>query len=98
MQMRFEECKKLFDGDKVEELTASKSGLLWLFIRSINRKELLENFFASNKIELTETKVNKQFEELYYLLGIAKLRLFIKQNAKFILLLKNCKFPRSYIK
>ncbi len=87
MQMRFEECKKLFDGDKVEELTASKSGLLWLFIRSINRKELLENFFASNKIELTETKVNKQFEELYYLLlnddeGIAKLRLFIKQNAK----------------
>lgn len=62
--MKFEECKKLFDLDKIEELIRNESGVLWLFIRSINRKEFLERFCISNNIALVEKNVNKQFEEL----------------------------------
>ena len=85
--MKFEECKKLFDLDKIEELIRNESGVLWLFIRSINRKEFLERFCISNNIALVEKNVNKQFEELYYLLlrdieNFNKLRKFIKDNAK----------------
>ncbi len=85
--MKFNECKKLFEADKISELTGNESGLLWLFVRSINRKELLEKFFESYGIIPSAKTANHQFEELYYLLlkddnGVGKLTSFIKENAK----------------
>lgn len=64
----FNYWKKLHESDKLEEFSQDKTGLLWLKTKSIVRKELITSFLAIYKIELKETALSKQFEELFNIL------------------------------
>jgi hypothetical protein len=64
----FEYWKKCYDSDKLEEFNFNSSGLLWLKIKSILRKELIGDFLNKNQISLIAKKLNEQFVELYDLL------------------------------
>lgn len=61
----FDYWKKLHDGDKLEEFSSDKAGLLWLKIKSIVRKELIVAFAIEANLKFTESALSKQFEELY---------------------------------
>ncbi len=65
----FSHWKKLYENDDLEEFNFNQSGLLWLKIKSILRKEILADFLQSEKIVLLETSLNNQFIELYELLN-----------------------------
>ena len=86
MTKTFSEWKKLYDADKLDEFNFNSSGLLWLKIKSIVRKEIISDFLKSEKIKLNETSLNKQFVELYnvmsenLLLWHQKLDSFIKRK------------------
>lgn len=61
----FNYWKKLYESDKLEEFNFNNSGLLWLKIKSIVRKELLSDFLQKNQIKLTSKSLGNQFIELY---------------------------------
>lgn len=65
----FNYWKKLYDGDKLEEFNFNSLGLLWLKIKSIIRKELINDFLTNTNIELDEKTLSGQFIELYNLLS-----------------------------
>lgn len=65
----FSYWKREYEADKLDELSFSKSGLLWLKIKSITRKEILDDFLALNNITLSVKTLNNQFQELYNLLS-----------------------------
>jgi hypothetical protein len=64
----FNYWKKLHESEKLEEFSNDTIGLLWLKTKSIVRKELIAEFLKSNKINLKETALAKQFIELFDLL------------------------------
>jgi hypothetical protein len=64
----FKYWKNLHESEKLEEFSQDKTGLLWLKIKSIVRKDLMANFLTINKIELKETALTNQFVELFELL------------------------------
>ncbi len=66
----FEYWNKLFQSQKLEEFSQDKTGILWLKVKSIVRKEIIKKFLAINKIEIKETSLAKQFVELFNLLCI----------------------------
>jgi len=66
---KFEEWKMLFDKDVLEEFTTNLSGILWLKIKSIVRKEFLQDFIVLNKLNVKATKSTDIFKELYILLS-----------------------------
>lgn len=57
--------KKLYENEKLEEFNKNSTGLLWLKIKSIIRKELIVEFVEQNKLSLKETVSGKQFIELF---------------------------------
>lgn len=61
----FSYWKNLYEADRLEEFNFNLYGLLWLKIKSIIRKEILEDFIQSKNIMLKETTLNSQFVELY---------------------------------
>lgn len=61
--------KNLYDSDKLEEFNFSSLGLLWLKIKSIVRKELINDFLKNENIKLKETSLSARFVELYDLLS-----------------------------
>ena len=65
----FDYWKEKHDSERLEEFNSDPSGLLWLKVKSILRKEILANFVAKTKITLTETSLPKQFVELYNFLA-----------------------------
>jgi hypothetical protein len=64
----FAKWKKLYEDDELDEFNSNESGLLWLKIKSILRKELLDEFLLREKINLTETKLDEKFIKLYDLM------------------------------
>lgn len=64
----FSYWQNLYDSDKMEEFNFNPSGLLWLKIKSIKRKELIIDFLKIANIQLKENKLDKQFVEIYELL------------------------------
>lgn len=64
----FNYWKQQHESEKLGEFNTDASGLLWLKIKSIVRKELIAEFIKTTKIELHETSLNKQFAELYAIL------------------------------
>ena len=64
----FNYWKKLHESEKLEAFSQDKTGLLWLKIKSIARKELIAKFLKINEIELNETALAKQFVELFDIL------------------------------
>ncbi|MDR0941811.1 MAG: hypothetical protein LBM68_06245 [Bacteroidales bacterium] len=59
----------LHKNENLEEFNNDRIGLLWLKIKSIIRKELIEDFVLRNKISLKETALKQQFVELFVLLS-----------------------------
>lgn len=64
----FNYWKQLHETQKLEEFSSNKTGLLWLKVKSITRKELITEFIGQNNITLKETAIGKQFVELFELL------------------------------
>jgi hypothetical protein len=64
----FNYWKKLHESENLVEFNYDKTGLLWLKLKSIIRKELLAEFLKINSISLKETALAKQFVELFDLL------------------------------
>lgn len=64
----FNRWKKLHQTEQLEEFSNNITGLLWLKIKSIIRKEIIAEFTEKNKIQLKETALAKQFVELFELL------------------------------
>jgi hypothetical protein len=64
----FKHWKNLHQSEQLEEFSNNNTGLLWLKIKSIVRKELIAEFTERNKIQLYETALAKQFVELFELL------------------------------
>lgn len=69
MSQQFNYWKKLHDRDELEEFTTNSEGLLWLKIKSIARRELINEFLAGESIILKKTKIVEQFVELFELLS-----------------------------
>ncbi len=65
----FDYWKRLFESDNLEEFNSNQNGLLWLKLKSIVRKELLESFLAENRMTLDSKGLNSQFAELYITLS-----------------------------
>lgn len=61
----FSHWKKLYENDELEEFNFDLSGLLWLKIKSILRKGILDDFLKIEGIKLTESSLNNLFSELY---------------------------------
>lgn len=61
----FNYWKNLHESEELEEFSTDDMGLLWLKIKSITRKELINEFIKTNNIELHECSLNGQFKELY---------------------------------
>jgi len=69
MTKSFDYWHKLHQGEALGEFNTNRSGLLWLKIKSILRKDLIKGFVASSQYNLVETALNAQFKELYGLLS-----------------------------
>lgn len=81
----FRKFKNLFDTNKMFELLKHEDAVLWLKLRAISRKELLNEFIKSNKLYVKSTKAGDIFEELYSILkndvnASGKIDEFIKDN------------------
>ncbi len=61
----FKYWDNLHRNESLEEFNSDRIGLLWLKIKSIIRKELIEEFLQLNKIILKETALKSQFVELF---------------------------------
>lgn len=68
-QASFEYWKKCYDNNQLEDFNSSDLALLWLKIKSITRKEILECFLLKNSIKLNSKNLNEKFKELYDLLS-----------------------------
>lgn len=64
----FKHWKNLHQSEQLEEFSSNNTGLLWLKIKSIVRKELITEFTEKNQIRLNETALAKQFVELFEML------------------------------
>ncbi|TAE21795.1 MAG: hypothetical protein EAZ92_16590 [Candidatus Kapaibacterium sp.] len=58
-----------YNNDELSEFTTNTQGLLWLKIKSITRRELINDFQRFRQISLATTKLDEQFQELYALLS-----------------------------
>jgi hypothetical protein len=77
----FKKFKNLFDSNKMFELLKNKHSILWLKLRAISRKELLNDFIKTNNLKIKSTKINDIFEELFNTLKDATLiDKFIRSN------------------
>ncbi len=65
----FDYWKNLHENSRLDEFNYDSSGLLWLKIKSILRKGLIEHFLSENQVVLSERSLSKQFAELFRLLS-----------------------------
>ncbi len=68
MPNTFDYWKKQHDSNELNEFNYDSSGLLWLKLKSIVRRGIIDGFIEENSLELSETNLNNQFIELYSLL------------------------------
>lgn len=68
-KVSFEYWKSRYDDNQLEDFNTNELALLWLKIKSISRKELLDNFLLENGIDLTSKTLNDKFKELYEVLS-----------------------------
>jgi adenine-specific DNA methylase len=67
----FNHWKKAFDADEMDAFNFNDSGILWLKIKSIARKDLIANFISQENIVLSTTKIADEFVELYEQLSLS---------------------------
>lgn len=63
--MEFQYWNKLFTTQELVPFNHNSEGILWLKIKSIIRKDLIEEFQEYSHRPLCSSGVNKQFEEIY---------------------------------
>ncbi len=56
--------KKLFDNGDINEIISSKEGKLWLALRAVQRKDLLEKIAKAFNITLSSKKIGDSFNEI----------------------------------
>jgi hypothetical protein len=56
--------KKLFDNGDINEIISSNEGKLWLALRAVQRKDLLEKIAKAFNITLSSTKIGDTFNEI----------------------------------
>lgn len=61
----FEYWKKAFDIQNMFQFNNDESGIAWLKIKSIIRKEIIEDFKSFTLLNLTSTKINDYFKEIF---------------------------------
>jgi adenine-specific DNA-methyltransferase len=54
-----------YNNDELEEFTTNRTGLLWLKIKSIKRKELINDFLQFAELPVSATRLDSQFQEIY---------------------------------
>jgi len=66
----FNYWNKIYENEELQEFNNNTLGILWLKVKSIIRSKLIDSFVIDAKITLNETKLAKQFVELYNLLSV----------------------------
>lgn len=69
MPNNFNKWKFIYDAEDLIPFTENKEALLWLKVKSVVRKEIINEFCSENQIVLKTTSLTKQFEELFNLLS-----------------------------
>ena len=69
MPNNFNKWKFIYDAEDLIPFTENKEALLWLKVKSVVRKEIINEFCSANHIVLETTSLTKQFEELFNLLS-----------------------------
>lgn len=69
MPKNFDYWKKQHDSEELKEFNSDRLGTLWLKVKSIVRREYINQFCQDNDIELESTRLNAQFKELYNILS-----------------------------
>jgi len=65
----FKYWDNLSKSEKLEEFSSDKSGLLWLKLKSIIRKELVKKFMGFSGLQISTLKQGQNFMELFGLLS-----------------------------
>jgi adenine-specific DNA methylase len=65
MPQSFEYWKQRFEKDELEEFTSNTFALLWLKVKSITRRNVINEAFTHLHIQPTTQKLDAQFKELY---------------------------------
>ena len=55
----------LSKSEKLEEFSSDKSGILWLKLKSIIRKELVKKFLEYSGLKIIATKQGQNFIEIF---------------------------------
>ena len=61
----FKKFQKLFDSDKIQELSESAAGLLWLKLKSVSRKQLLNELQEFAGLSKSPDKVGEKFFAIF---------------------------------
>jgi hypothetical protein len=64
----FAHWKKLYDANDLSEFNFNSSGLLWLKLKSLVRKDLLDNFIESQSIFIEKRTLNEKWAAVFSLL------------------------------
>ncbi len=65
----FNKCQAFFDADDMQQLASSDAGLLWLKLKSISRKELLEEFERFAGLPQKQNKARDKFSAAFFALS-----------------------------
>jgi len=65
MNKNFAFWKKQHDSDELKEFNTNQEGLLWLKVKSIVRRGIIDEFIDENRISLKSTRLTDQFKELF---------------------------------
>ena len=69
MPNNFNKWQSVYDAEDLIPFTENKEALLWLKVKSVVRKEIINEFCSENQIVLKTTSLTKQFEEFFNLLS-----------------------------
>lgn len=62
---RFEHYQKLFDANRMDEVAESAEGLLWLKVKAITRRKLIDDYCRARHPEVVGGKLREQAARLY---------------------------------
>ena len=89
--------KKLFDNGDINEIVSSNEGKLWLALRAVQRKDLLEKIAKAFNITLSSTKIGDSFNEILGVLLAKEENVFVDlmREISIISLEEDKELPRS---
>jgi len=69
MNKDYKYWKQLHDDNALDEFNSDRNGLLWLKIKSITRKGIIQDFIGRFEYEVEATTLTELFKELFYKLS-----------------------------